>query len=84
MLHIAKNASEQVSTSSPHNSVKRITDDEKLMWHPDIDVYFQPNALMDTNVTLQWYNQNHTYNYFHTYFVHLLKSKFVFLFQVIY
>jgi len=33
---------------------KRLTDDEKLAWHPDIDVYFQPNTWMDTNVNLQW------------------------------
>ena len=33
---------------------KRITQDEKLAWHPDIDVYFQPNAWMDSNVNMQW------------------------------
>ena len=33
---------------------KRITQDEKLAWHPDIDVYFQPNAWMDSNANTQW------------------------------
>ena len=32
----------------------RITDDEKLPWHSDIDVFFQPNGWMDTKVCLLW------------------------------
>ena len=32
----------------------RITDDEKLAWHSDIDVFFQPNGWIDTKVCLLW------------------------------
>ena len=33
---------------------KRISEDEKLAWHPGVDIYFQPNAWMDTKVCCEW------------------------------
>ena len=33
---------------------KRIGPDEKLDWHPDVDVYWQQNAWADTEVSLKW------------------------------
>ena len=32
---------------------KRISDNEKLAWHPTIHVYFQENTLVDTEVCQQ-------------------------------
>ena len=33
---------------------KRITDDEKLTYHLDVDIYLQKNAWMDTSVCMEW------------------------------
>ena len=33
---------------------KRISQDEKNAWHPDIDVYFQENAWADTKFSVEW------------------------------
>lgn len=33
---------------------KRISDEEKLAWHKDIDVYFQENAWADTEFSVKW------------------------------
>lgn len=33
---------------------KRISEDEKKAYHPDIDVYFQENAWADTKVSVEW------------------------------
>ena len=33
---------------------KRITDDEKLTYHRDVDIYLQKNAWMDTRVCMEW------------------------------
>ena len=35
-------------------SGKRIGDDEKKTWHPDVDVYWQANAWADTEVSIKW------------------------------
>ena len=33
---------------------KRISEDEKNAWHPDVDVYFQENAWADTAFSVEW------------------------------
>ena len=33
---------------------KRISLDEKIAWHQDVDVYWQCNAWADTKVSLEW------------------------------
>ena len=33
---------------------KRISEAEKLPWHPDVDVFFQLNAWADTKFCLEW------------------------------
>jgi len=33
---------------------KCITDDESSLWHPEVDVYFQENAWVDSKVALEW------------------------------
>ena len=36
---------------------KRILEDEKKAWHPDVDVYFQQNAWADTTFSVEWSNR---------------------------
>ena len=33
---------------------KRISMDEKLAWHPEVDVFFQSNAWLDKQVCIEW------------------------------
>ena len=33
---------------------KRISQDEKEAYHPDVDVYYQENAWADTKVSVEW------------------------------
>lgn len=33
---------------------KRISEDERKAYHPDIDIYFQENAWADTKVSVEW------------------------------
>ena len=33
---------------------KRISDDEKMAWHPDVDVFFQQNMWLDQYVYIEW------------------------------
>ena len=35
---------------------KRIREDERLAWHPNVDVYFQENAWVDTKTCMDWTN----------------------------
>lgn len=37
-----------------HGAGKRIGDDEKKVWHPDVDVYWQANVWADTEVSIKW------------------------------
>ena len=33
---------------------KRLSDDEKMAWHPDVDIYFQENSWVDTAFSMDW------------------------------
>ena len=35
---------------------KRIREDERLAWHPNVNVYFQENAWVDTKTCMDWTN----------------------------
>ena len=40
-----------------HGKVKRISNDEKQAWHPDIDVFWQDNVWLDQHVCLKWFEK---------------------------
>ena len=37
---------------------KRISANEKLAWHPDVDVFRQDNALLDQNFCMDWFTRS--------------------------